>query len=160
MSVELPERVNILGVGVHGTNMDEAVRALVELADQKGKGYVCVTGVHGVMESQADDELRKIHNRSFLTVPDGMPTVWVGKSRGHKSMSRVYGPDLMLELCRATEETGHSHFLYGGNEGRSRRIEGGVASAIPRTECCWHLLPALSSAYPRGARRPARAVHR
>ena len=31
------------------------------------KGYVCVTGAHGVIESLKDHFLRKIHNSSFLT---------------------------------------------------------------------------------------------
>lgn len=117
MGTELPGRVNVLGVGVHATNMKQAVRALISRADEKGKGYVCVTGVHGVMESQSSEELREIHNRSLLTVPDGMPMVWVGKLRGQRKMSRVYGPDLMLALCEATRKTGHTHFFYGGKEG-------------------------------------------
>ena len=28
-----------------------------------------------------------------------MPMVWMGWLRGHREMSRVYGPDLMLEVC-------------------------------------------------------------
>lgn len=35
--------------------------------------YVCVTGVHGVMESQRDPELRR--NAAGLVTPDGMPLV-------------------------------------------------------------------------------------
>ena len=43
--------VSILGVKVHATSMDRAL-ALVESALASGdKGYVCVTGVQGVMEA-------------------------------------------------------------------------------------------------------------
>ena len=48
------ERVNVLGVGVSAINLDMAKRTLVDAVRQKTKGYVCVTGVHGVMEAQAD----------------------------------------------------------------------------------------------------------
>ena len=61
---------------------------------------MCVTGVHGVMETQRDEGLKAILNNSFLTTPDGMPTVWVGRWQGFGGMERVYGPDLMLEICR------------------------------------------------------------
>ncbi len=57
---------------------------------------MCVTGVHGIMEAQSDDRFRDILNRSFLTTPDGMPTVWLGRVHGFKHMNRVYGPDYML----------------------------------------------------------------
>ena len=90
MGTELPGRVNVLGVGVHATNMKQAVRALISRADEKGKGYVCVTGVHGVMESQNSEELREIHNRSLLTVPDGMPMVWVEASRSAQNVESLW----------------------------------------------------------------------
>jgi N-acetylglucosaminyldiphosphoundecaprenol N-acetyl-beta-D-mannosaminyltransferase len=37
--------------------------------------YVCVTGVHGVMESQRDPELLAIYNASGLSTADGIPKV-------------------------------------------------------------------------------------
>jgi N-acetylglucosaminyldiphosphoundecaprenol N-acetyl-beta-D-mannosaminyltransferase len=79
--------------------------------------YACVTGVHGVMESQRDPELLAIHNASGLTTPDGMPMVWAGRRAGADWMSRVYGPDLMLTMLERAADRGWSSFLYGGNEG-------------------------------------------
>jgi N-acetylglucosaminyldiphosphoundecaprenol N-acetyl-beta-D-mannosaminyltransferase len=94
-----------------------AVHAADELVRANGRGYICVTGVHGVMESQSDPALAEIHNRSFLTVPDGMPLVWLGKLHGQGSMGRVYGPDFMIELCSRAAERGYSVYLYGGGPG-------------------------------------------
>ena len=101
------KRTNVLGVGVSSLNMDEAVERLLEARDKGQTGYVCVTGVHGIIESQRDSELRKIHNSSFLTVPDGMPTVWMGREQGFVHMGRVYGPDLMLAVCEKTAALNH-----------------------------------------------------
>ena len=43
--------VSILGVKVHATSMDRAL-ARIQSALAKGeKGYICVTGVQGVMEA-------------------------------------------------------------------------------------------------------------
>jgi N-acetylglucosaminyldiphosphoundecaprenol N-acetyl-beta-D-mannosaminyltransferase len=79
-----------------------------------------VTGAHGVIESQYDDELRRIHNDSHLTLPDGMPTVWMGMEQGYVDMGRVYGPDLMLEIMKETCSLGAypslTHFLFGATE--------------------------------------------
>jgi N-acetylglucosaminyldiphosphoundecaprenol N-acetyl-beta-D-mannosaminyltransferase len=110
-------RANVLGVGVHAIDLSTAA-SIIESAICKGqKGYVCVTGVHGVMEAQRDPEFRDILNRALLVTPDGMPTVWVGRVQGNSAMKRVFGPDLMLEVCRRSAGAGTRHFLYGGNPG-------------------------------------------
>jgi N-acetylglucosaminyldiphosphoundecaprenol N-acetyl-beta-D-mannosaminyltransferase len=108
-------RANVLGVGVHAIDLPSAA-SIIESAIQGGrKGYVCVTSVHGVMEAQRDPQFRDILNHALLVTPDGMPTVWVGRLQGNSTMKRVFGPDLMLEVCRRSVGTGIRHFLYGGN---------------------------------------------
>jgi len=52
-SITVP-RVDILGVGVHALNMRSAVDILDVAATNGTKGYVTVTGVHGIMEAQDD----------------------------------------------------------------------------------------------------------
>ena len=110
-------RVNVLGVGLSVLNQGRAREILFGTVDQNLRGYVTVTGVHGVTECQTDPKLRDIHNHAFLCTPDGMPMVWMGKLRGHAAMSRVYGPDLMLNLCGHSVARGYTHFFYGGNTG-------------------------------------------
>lgn len=118
MMIKEPSRSNVLGVGVSALNMPLAIDYLFQGADQPGQsGFVTVTGVHGVVESQSDDELKKIHNRSYLTTPDGMPMVWIGWLNGYNDMDRVYGPDLMLEILARSQDSGHKHYLFGGSDG-------------------------------------------
>jgi len=117
-----PARVNVLGVGISAINMAEAVDRCARLLAQRKQAYVCVTGVHGIMEAQRDARFREILNRAFLCTPDGMPTVWIGRWQGHADISRVYGPDFMLELCRNSVASGYRHFLYGGGPGTAERL--------------------------------------
>ena len=129
-SVTLP-RANVLGVGVHAIDMAEAVRQAEYLLAAGGSGYVCLTGVHGVMEAQGDSELREILNRAFLCLPDGMPTVWVGRLQGHQQMSRVYGPDFMMEMCRRSRLGDFRHFLYGGAPGVAEQLRTRLEALMP-----------------------------
>jgi N-acetylglucosaminyldiphosphoundecaprenol N-acetyl-beta-D-mannosaminyltransferase len=124
-------RVNILGVGVSALNMDAALEASQELLDSNDHGYVCVTGVHGIIEAQDDEQFRWILNNSHLTTPDGMPTVWCGRLSGFKSMSRVYGPDYMLALCEQSVSKGYRHFLYGGKEGIAEQLRDELRRRFP-----------------------------
>src|SRR5688572_8214961 len=124
-------RVNVLGVGVSVLNLESAVDSLLSATAKNQRGYVCVTGVHGIMESQSDPALRAIHNQSLLTTPDGMPMVWVGRLRGHRRMDRVYGPDLMSAVFERTRSTHHSHFFYGGNTGVAEELKRQVERRYP-----------------------------
>ena len=99
-------RVDVLGVGVSAIDMDWAVAEVTRWIEEREQHYVCITGVHGVMESQRDPELLAIHNASGLTTPDGMPLVWAGRRAGMAHMRRVYGPDLMLAVCALAADRG------------------------------------------------------
>ena len=118
----MPQRVNVLGVGVSAITMADALATMDRWIATGVRRYVCVTGVHGVMESQADPSLRDIHNRAGLVTPDGMPLVWLSRLRGHQHVERVYGPDLMLACCEASIKKGYRHFLYGGGPGVAERL--------------------------------------
>ena len=117
------KRINVLGIGISVLNLPTATEAVIHALKEKQKGCICITGVHGVMEGQRDESLRKILNHSFLTTPDGMPMVWVGKLRGFQEMGRVYGPDLMAEVCEFTRGKNYTHFLYGGAEGVAQQLK-------------------------------------
>ena len=109
--------VNILGVPIAAINLDQAAAKIEEWILTGQRVYVTVTGVHGIMESQYDKEVKRIHQEAGMCVPDGMPTVWIGKLHGNRRMSRVYGPDLMLEMMKRSMENGYTNFFFGGKEG-------------------------------------------
>lgn len=114
----MDERLNILGTGVSVLNLEAAVMRIENwLAGDEFGRYVCVTGVHGVVEGLSDPDIRRLHNDAALCVPDGMPLSWVGWLHGRRKMDRVYGPDLMLSLLERSISCGYSHFFYGGKEG-------------------------------------------
>jgi N-acetylglucosaminyldiphosphoundecaprenol N-acetyl-beta-D-mannosaminyltransferase len=108
-----PPRVDVLGVGVSAVDPAGALDVIAGWIENRERHYVCVTGVHGVMESRRDPALRWVHDRSGLTVPDGMPLVWACRHAGRPEAARVYGPDLTRALCRAAAERGWRVFFYG-----------------------------------------------
>lgn len=114
-------------MGLSALNLDLAEMAVARALESKRKGYICVTGVHGVSEAQSDPAFRAILNGAFLNTPDGMPMVWMGRLQGFRQMGRVYGPDLMLRVCELSARRGFTHFFYGGGPGVAedlkRRLE-------------------------------------
>jgi N-acetylglucosaminyldiphosphoundecaprenol N-acetyl-beta-D-mannosaminyltransferase len=58
LPTEVP-RANVLGVGVHAINMAQVIELVDAAVRGARKGYVCATGVHGVLEAQRDAELAR-----------------------------------------------------------------------------------------------------
>jgi N-acetylglucosaminyldiphosphoundecaprenol N-acetyl-beta-D-mannosaminyltransferase len=127
-------RVDVLGVQVSATSMRHATEEIAQWVQDGHREYVCVTGVHGVMECQDDSSLLAIHNASGLTTTDGMPLVWASRRAGIEDVNRVYGPDLMLELCSLAVENGWSSFFYGAAEGVSELLAENLGRRFPGLE--------------------------
>jgi N-acetylglucosaminyldiphosphoundecaprenol N-acetyl-beta-D-mannosaminyltransferase len=126
-----PPRVDVLGVGVSCLTLDSAVEEVSGWVTRGERRYVCVTGVHGVMECQRDPHLRRIHNTSGLTTPDGMPMVWSARWAGARGVCRVYGPDLMLAVMARAVERGWSSFFYGGGPATADLLADRLTSLFP-----------------------------
>jgi N-acetylglucosaminyldiphosphoundecaprenol N-acetyl-beta-D-mannosaminyltransferase len=125
------EYANVLGVNVSAIDLGRAVEMTDRWIAAENRGYICVTGVHGVMEAQSDPELRHILNNAFINTPDGMPMSWVGRLQGFSKMDRVFGPDLMASLCQISVERNYRHFLYGGEPGVAELLKERLESRFP-----------------------------
>jgi N-acetylglucosaminyldiphosphoundecaprenol N-acetyl-beta-D-mannosaminyltransferase len=124
-------RYNVLGVGVSALTLDQTRDLVLATRGQSRRGYVCFCTVHGISEAQKDAGLRTIYNRSFLSTPDGMPLVWLGRGHGHRHVTRVYGPDLMLAVADAGRAAGLTHYFYGGLPGVAERLRAKLTACLP-----------------------------
>ncbi len=110
-------RVNILGVGINAITMPQALSQISTWIQNKERQYISVCTVHTIMECRRNTNVRQVVNNAGLATPDGMPLVWLSKKNSRNEVERVYGPDLMLALCRLSMEEGYSHYFYGGASG-------------------------------------------
>jgi len=141
--------VNVLGVQIEPLAMEPAVARVAEALRENRKGYVCMIGVHGVMEAQRNPSLAAAYANCLIAVPDGMPTVWVGRSQGYEHMQRVAGPDLMLEIFRRREFSGYTHFLYGGKEGIAEELRASFHQRFPWARIVGTYMPPYRELSPR-----------
>lgn len=123
--------VDVLGLHVSAIDLDSATRHVESWVESGQSEYVCVTGVHGVMESQRDPELLRIHNEAGMVTPDGMPLVWCARLAGADRVERVYGPDLMLRICELSVAKGWSHFFYGAGPGVAEKLAENLGRRYP-----------------------------
>ena len=108
--MRIPSRISVIGTGVHPLNLASSIGIFDEWIRVRRQKYICVTPAHSIMDAYYDDDFRRILNTSDLTTPDGMSVVWILRLLGHKEVDRVYGPDLMLALCRYGLGKKYRHF--------------------------------------------------
>ena len=124
-------RIDILGVGVSNVTLRQAVETVERWIGESANHYVCITGVHGIMESRRDRRLRNILNEAGLVTPDGMPLVWFSHLLRNTHAERVYGPDLMRALTAASATRGYRQFYYGGPPGLAEKLKGAMERSNP-----------------------------
>jgi N-acetylglucosaminyldiphosphoundecaprenol N-acetyl-beta-D-mannosaminyltransferase len=129
--VSLPERFDVLGVGVHALDPEHFLALLDAAIRRRRKGYVCFAPVHGIMEARRDSELADAYRNAMLVTPDGMPVVWVGRALGEKSMRRVAGPEAMLAVMGDLRFRNCRHLLCGGEEGLAEELKNSLLARFP-----------------------------
>lgn len=60
----------------------------------------------------------------------------MGRHAAGAFVDRVYGPDLMLEIFRATQATAFRHFFYGGAPGVAEELKAKLEARFPGVTIC------------------------
>lgn len=139
---------NILGVPVSLVDMSGAVKVVLDAVRNGHAQYVCVRDVHGLMRSVEDPAMMDIQRKAAMVTPDGMPLVLTARRRGHRTIRRVSGADLMNAVCDASQETGARHFFYGGKEGVAEKLIANLLSRYPRLQVAGHYCPPFRALTP------------
>ncbi len=142
---ECPPKQTVVGVGISTTSYREVAGVCRRWIDSLGHWrqagrpaalappgrYITVTSVHGAMEAFWNPEFRQVLNGADIATPDGMPLVWALRSMRVRGQQRVYGPNLMLELCQQAARLGHGIFLYGGRPERLEELQQQLQARFP-----------------------------
>jgi N-acetylglucosaminyldiphosphoundecaprenol N-acetyl-beta-D-mannosaminyltransferase len=142
-SVASQEVTDILGVQISAITMDDAVQNIERWIDQRQKQYVCICTVNNIISAQDDPAYMELVNNAGMRTPDGMPLVWLSHRAGHTHVTRVYGPDLMLEMCARSSTTGHRHFFYGGGPGVVDELTKNLANRYPGLDIVGKYTPGM-----------------
>lgn len=142
-AMKWPAKLDLFGVGISPTNYDTAVALIIEAAQAREPAIVACQAVHAVVTASGDASLRERVNVFELVAPDGQPVRWALNWLYRTGLKdRVYGPELMLRLCREAARQGVSVYLYGGTADVLEALERRLHAASP------HLCIAGSEAPP------------
>ena len=125
------DRFDILGVNISAIDMNDACSLVEDAILKKQKKYICVCPVSTIMECKRSDRALESVNSADLVTPDGMPTVWVGKMYGYKNIKRVYGPELMQNICGISKKKGYKNYFYGSSEDVLNKLKANLNKDYP-----------------------------
>jgi N-acetylglucosaminyldiphosphoundecaprenol N-acetyl-beta-D-mannosaminyltransferase len=121
----------LLGVPVDALDIEDAISLIAERLQSGPKGYVCAIGVHGILEALRDKSVANALANAAIGLPDGAPTVWVGRLQGHRTMNHVTGPAIMREIFSRSQFAAYSHFFYGGKAGVADELASAMREQFP-----------------------------
>lgn len=149
MSYEAGVTEQIGGCRVDPVGMDEAVTAVVDRARAAhlGGDYVCLTNAYSVVEARRSQELMSAIEGSLLSVPDGMPLVWMLRQRGYSGVEKVTGIEYMPPIAQAGLQHGLRHFFFGGAPGVADAAARKLTEIVPGAEIAGSYCPPFD---PRG----------
>lgn len=136
-----PTSRHVVGIRVDATNYEGAAELVIGWADAPVARYVCVANVHMAMEAHDSSEFCGIVNAAALVTPDGMPLVWMLRRLGIPAQTRVYGPTLMLHVCKAAETASVPIGLYGGTPDSLVKMRSYLAEHYPRLDVAYAYPP-------------------
>jgi N-acetylglucosaminyldiphosphoundecaprenol N-acetyl-beta-D-mannosaminyltransferase len=129
------------GVLVSSVNRSTAVNAFFRRVLSKSGGFITVRDAHGVVAAQTDVCLRDILNQACMTLPDGVPIVWLGKFKGFP-VKRVTGIDFMRDVLHDTRARQIRHFFYGGPKETASCVATKAAEILGEAAVAgWHAPP-------------------
>ena len=127
--------VEILGVRVNLETYDSAIGKVEERIKRGcGAGYVILMSANNLVNAKQDPVFKKISNRSFLSLPDGMFLVWAAKLKGGEIKTNTRGTDFLYKLCERTHDNGYKHFFYGGRPGIADELKDAFEKKFPATQ--------------------------
>lgn len=122
----------ILGTRVDVLSYASAVDQLLRWTREPVGRVVCAANVHMIMEAHDSREFQDVVNSADMVTSDGVPLVWTLRLLGLADAERVYGPDLMIHLCRAAEASGVPVGFYGGTQLVLHRMVEALRNKFPR----------------------------
>lgn len=127
-----PAKRRLFGVGISETDYDEALAAILRAAEGRRAALVAHMPVHGLIEAHRDPSYRLELNDFQIVAPDGQPVRWaLNWLAGSRLRERVYGPELMLRVCREASSHGLPVYLFGSTPDVVQRLGERLVERFP-----------------------------
>jgi N-acetylglucosaminyldiphosphoundecaprenol N-acetyl-beta-D-mannosaminyltransferase len=139
-------KIDVLGVQTQAQTFDDAIRQLLDWANQSEGHYVCTCPVYTIMQCRENPAVMAAVNAASMASADGMPIVWMQRRLGFERAERVYGPDVMLTLCEVSQQHDISHYFWGSTPEVLSQLEVRLRARFPNISIAGSFAPPMAPA--------------
>ena len=108
----------IINFEISNITINNFLKKVLYWAKKKKSHYICVSSVHGCIESFRSKKFKIAHNSADIAVADGRPIFWALKLLGSKDADHLPGYYITEEISNLANKTGLKIGFYGSTKKR------------------------------------------
>lgn len=128
--------VNIYGINIKNTSLEETIRLLKEELKKPGLFTIATPNTEICMHAKKDKGLQDLINSFDLVLADGIGLIYASKIRNHPLKERVTGYDVSIELLNLSEDMDLDFYFLGGKPGVVEDAKIQVEKNYPNARVC------------------------
>lgn len=125
------DRVNILGIDIDNTTLQDAKEKVVEYLKEGGFHSIYTPNSEIVMDASKDEKFKEALNKGSLVIPDGIGLVYASKIKRKPLKERVTGYDLSVEMLELASRYGYKVYFLGCEEGVAEEAKNEIEKLYP-----------------------------
>lgn len=123
--------ITLFGIRTQALAYSAALKILLKWAVADQPRYVSTCTVYTLMMARETQPVFNALAAAAMVTADGMPLVWLQRRAGIKEAERVYGPDLLMDLCEQGRALGLRHYFCGGLPGVAEKLAANLQQGYP-----------------------------
>lgn len=119
----------VLQVDLYDAGLDTAVRDVIRQCEPnvpRQNKCISATDAHGLVTAFSEPAFKAVLDSFYWVLPDGMPSVWIGRLKGARQMTRCYGPSFFRDVLSHSADLPLTHFFCGGQPGVADELKAAV----------------------------------
>jgi len=124
-------KVNILGVNVDMTNIDESAEKIMQFLDEDKFHMVFTPNSEIIMVAYNDSEFCRVLNDADLLTADGIGVVYASRILGKPIKERAAGFDIATKVIEKCSKNGKKIYFFGGKPGVAEEAQEKLLATYP-----------------------------
>ena len=117
------KKVKIINYLISPIKISQLLSFILKSKKLQKSSFICVSNVHGCIESYKNIEFKIAHNSADIAVADGRPIFWALRLLGLKSAEHLPGYYITEQICKLANMKNISIGFYGSTKKNLNKIK-------------------------------------
>lgn len=127
-----PFKISVANVSITAGSWDSTVKYIIRNIHKNRSIVVLPCSLNDLAHANNNIDNLKAYSSVDIATTDGMPLVWWCKIKGHPSVDRVYGPDLMKQILKDITEYKYTQIFFGSTHQTLLQLKQAIRKSYPK----------------------------